>query len=401
MYCGIQFGHRMKNAAMDLCELWGDGSIMLGPRNFPPTKYKASSESLIDYAERLKGCAQNVYIDPQLFSCANPAKHLRNFSYWQACKGDLKKNSKQVIEKLAALNGSCATRAMVLPATTADRIDDSWRETQSTLLEAAGNYRNPDDLIVSVALTADVLKDDQSIDAICLAAAKWSATGVYVVCERPKDYYLTDDPLWVLNLMLLVAGLKFAGKKVFVGYSSHQQLLLTLTKCDAIFSGNYLNMRRFRTSDFGNQGDRGPSRHATWYYAPQTLSEYRVVTLDLAFQQGILDKLAPPFDDSFAGVMFKGARPSNTAYNETASFLHYLTSLHAQCEQFSRETYLATFDFYSSYLQTAEKAIEGLHKQGVFDPARSFRDILAANASAINAFNSTLGYKMGQRWNDL
>lgn len=402
MYCGIQFGHRMKNAAIELCELWQTSSIILGPRNFPASKYKTPQENIIDYAKKIKGCAQSIYIDPQLFAYANPAKHLRGFDYWKACKDDFQKNYAAVIEKLCELNAECSTTALILPAVTANKIDDEWKETQNALIDAAKEQHQAKELFATIALTADILRDIKNVDAICLAVEKWDAAGVYVVCERPQGSYLTDDTLWILNLVQLVAGLKLAGKKVFVGYSSHQQLLLVLAKCDAIFSGNYLNMRRFRTYDFGSQEENGPSRHTTWYYAPQTLSEYRVVTLDVAHQQNSLHLLTPPFNDKFAGVMFKGAQPSNTAYNETASFLHYLDSLHAQCEQFSCDTYEETFEFYTTALLRAEKALDGLRDLGIYDSARSFKDVLSANVSAANAFNnSARGFKIKALWEEL
>lgn len=116
--------------------------------------------------------------------------------------------------------------------------------------------------------------------------------------------------------MSLIAGIKQMGKLVYVGYENHGALVLAMTGCDVFFSGNYLNTRYFQQAAFV-EDSANYGRRALWYYAPQTLSEYRLNSLDLARNQNKLGLLAPYKNDIYAQVLFNpNAVPSDTAYSD-------------------------------------------------------------------------------------
>jgi hypothetical protein len=169
-----------------------------------------------------------------------------------------------------------------------------WNKIQESVAKQARIIANGRKLIHTIALTGDVLSDESQIESIIEYTSQWNVEGGYIVCEHPSGYYLVDKPLWVSNLLSLVAGIKRKGKSVIVGYTSHQMLCLALAKCDAIAAGNFLNVRWFKPDHFETTDDDEPSRRSTWYYCPQAFSEYKVSYLDVAMRIGLLPRLAPP-----------------------------------------------------------------------------------------------------------
>ncbi len=405
MECGIQLGHGMRGYAQTLIKEWGGGTVILGPRNFR-SKSGDPCDALIDFSRRIKKEGAKTLIDPQLFVPGDPHQNLAKFRHCSLCNGDLSKNYAKVVDELCTVNAKASSTALILPASTVDKIDRKWNDLQKKLIERALSKAVDIPVFSTVALSADVLRDGKSVAHIVEAVEEWDSVGIYLVVEHPHDDYLSNDTLWLLNYMSLVAGLKLVGKCVYVGYASHQQLNLVLAKCDALFSGSFLNMRHFQSDTFKRADDDSPSRHARWYYAPHLLSEFRTVTLDVAYtldednpEENLLSILRPPAKGGqYADILFKGAMPSGTAYDDKASFLHYLDSLHWQCGLFSKDAYQASFDAYAQYLQTASKVIEALREKGIYDRNRSYLACLDASESAIRAFDKSMGLQMKMEW---
>lgn len=398
MELGIQMGHGMQSLAGELLNRWGGGSVMLSPRNSRASSKKTPYDSLVSSAEKLRKEAGCIFVDPQLYSVKSPSKCLESFPHWKAYSGDLESNYKSVINALIGLNEDCEADAIVLPFNSVENIDDSWIELNSLIVEYARNRCPGLPLYVTIALKADALKSIYTIENLVSAIEQLNVDGAYTVCEHPGGAYLTDQSLWLLNYMQLVAGLKLCGKKVIAGFASHQMLLLALAKCDRVFSGNFLNVRRFCTSTFEANDDNGPSQRSKWYYAPQVLSEFKLTTLDLAHQIGVKEVLRTPFDDEYAEMLFGDAYPSNTAYREGNSFKHYLNAFHEQCKSLTRDSYEETLATYQLWLQTAESIIDGLRAKGIYDRDRNYANAFPASYQAVAAFDSQLGFQMRHEW---
>jgi hypothetical protein len=304
-----------------------------------------------------------------------------------------------VVDAVLSLNDVCGIDGVILPASTAYSVDEKWEQLEFDIIDQAKKIAAGRDLYLTIALGSDVLKDILQVGQIVRAVEDWDIAGVYLVCEHPADDYLTDQSIWLLNLMQLVAGIKFAGKTVYVGYASHQMLLLVLAKCDYIFSGNFLNVRRFQTTTFETQMEDGKSRRTKWYYAPQTLSEFRLASLDIAYQKDIIGVLKTPYDDNeYVGMLFSNVLPTDTGYSEADSFKHYLYSLREQCVQFTHSNYKETLSSYRACLQTAEFILRGLREVGIFDRDRNFSAAFQANYQAVFAFDSEFAFRMDQEW---
>ena len=247
------------------------------------------------------------------------------------------------------------------------------------------------------------MDDEEQIERIVAYAEEWDVDGIYIVCEHPQNLYLVEKPLWVTNLMSLVAGLKRQKKKVIVGYASHQMLCLALTKCDAIASGNFLNLRWFQPEHFVTELDKSPSRRAIWYYCPQALSEYKIPFLDIAKRMNLLDRIEPAgsMKSKYCDMLFSAALPSSSGYGEKQAFRHYLYCLSIQCRTSVRKSYVETRDAHIMMLQTTEQLLNGLNEKGIKGQNRDFMEIIDVNRAAIAAFDMSYQFPMIQEWDDI
>lgn len=405
MECGIQQGHGMQSLVEELVGVWENPRVMLSPRNFKATKRGGAEAALVAFAERLNGKGAQCFVDPQLFSCEKPHKNVAEFAHSVACAGNLARNFAEVLEKLKSLNEAASTTAFVLPSSTVDHVSDEWIGLSRKMVEFATNVTEKD-LLLTVALSSDALRDGSSVGKIVELIGGLPVKGAYLVVEHPKGEYLTDDALWLLNMMLLTSGIKRSGKQVLIGYANQQQLMLSLGHCDAVFTGNFQNVRCFERGNFSFSVDGSPSQRSCWYYAPLLYAEFRTVSLDLAQQIQEVD--VNVFDSPFSKtnsfkVLFGDEKimPSQTSYNERDSFSNYLTAIHEQCAYLTRPSYRETLDAYRRSLVTARALLEDLRKRGVYDSRRSFLPVIDASESAVNAFDSQMGFQMSRSWSKL
>ena len=203
--------------------------------------------------------------------------------------------------------------------------------------------------------------------------------------------------------MHLVAGIKRQGKKVIVGYCNQQMLCLALAKCDAIASRNFLNLRWFQSSHFESEKEKTQSRRTTWFYCPQTLSEYKIPFLDIASRMNVLDRMKPQaeMENQYSEVLFQANRPTSAEFKEGAAFRHYLHCLSKQCTQLSRSSYSETFNAQIAMLETAQQLLEALDELGIRGQKRDFSDFIDVNRAAILVFDSDYRFSLSNEWAEL
>lgn len=224
--------------------------------------------------------------------------------------------------------------------------------------------------------------------------------GYYIIPHPSNDEYIVSDPLWVMGLMKLVTCLKLAKKTIVVGYSSHQGLIYSLANVDGIASGTYMNTRSFVPAKFKSPKDDDVKHKSTWYYLPSAFSEYKAALLDVAKQRGFLENFIPQgeFANPYSAMLFKGALPSSTNYNETNSFKHYLYCLKVQCNMLTKDSYEETYDTYEFLLNNAENQIKDFKKRGISGQNRDFAPAIEANRVAMCANDEDYGLKLRLDW---
>jgi hypothetical protein len=83
------------------------------------------------------------------------------------------------------------------------------------------------------------------------------------------------------------------------------------------------------------------------------------------------------------------------------AFKHYLHCLREQIKICSRASFAETISANEVLLETAERRIEFLEKNGVYAQSRSFKDVVDVNRSAIQRLQKTRGFLMQYSWDAL
>ena len=391
----IQMGHGMQSMSKELLALWGGGTVILSPRDI-------QVERLSKFSLEVAKLNGSVVFDPQLYFPEKEHRKLIQYDYWKTSVDEdvLRGRCEETIEKLALMNEGINAEAFILPSASARKITTGWNEAQLRIIECGYRHSPETRIWQTVTLSPDVIADEEQVETIVHYAEGWSVDGVYLVFERPDDAYLVDRPEWMANLLSLVAGIGRQDKKTIVGYASQQLLCLALAGCDAIASGNFLNVRKFHPARFENNDDSSPSRRATWYYSPQAFSEYKVTFLDIADRLALLSTMKPPASmiNQFSDMLFAGVKPSSTSYSEFHSHRHYLHCLRQQSLEATRATYEDTRDGYFSALDTASILLDALRKKGIRGQDRDFGDIVDVNRAALAAFNDEWGSALSHSW---
>jgi len=395
----LQFAYGMKQIAIDLSKSWGGCSLILSPRDITP-------KQLCDWKSSFEKAQINCLFDPQCYYPKTNHKGLVQYDYWDDCfstkLGSTLTFEDDLIKSISNYNDVVNSEEFIIPAAMLnydDQWEQLWYKQCSKLIEATKKVNKGGKLILTLALPAELLlqKEDE-IEKIIQIIGKYDVDGYYIVAHPPQAKYLVDVPLWLTNLIQLSAGLKLQGNKVIVGYGNHQLLCMTAAKVDAMATGTYLNVRRF-TNKFLQEDSI--LRKSTWYYYPAALSEYKMGFLDAAFNNGVLNSMRPSndMDRNYVDVLFSGAMPSSVRFSETMAFKHYLNCVRVQMKNLSKGSYADTISANEVMLETAMRCIENMEKKGVYAQARSFKDMVDVNKSALQRLEKNYGFQLSKEWN--
>jgi hypothetical protein len=393
----LQFGYGMMDHSRTLIDAWGGGTVVLSPRDLSAAQLDRLAAEITTLPNG------RVLLDPQFYLPYADHERLTSHDYWPAAysTNDFWSGAelRQLMGKLSALNQKLGSAAFLLPSLFAEKVDDDWIARQEVIIsEAQGLSDRP--LLATVALGADAVKSDDSVDDILAAAGAWDVAGIYLVCEHPNGEYLVSDPGWLANVLDLVAGLRLKGKSVLVGYCNHQMLALACVGANELASGTWMNVRSFPPAKFRAQYEDEIKQRATWYYCPQALSEYKVPFLDIAQKQGVLARLQAPPDlgSPYADGLFSGVQPTAVQWSEQSAFRHYLQCLWSQVKRARLDTFDATVDAHERALDAAETLLQSLQRVGVRGQLRDFANAIDVNRAALSVVRSTRGPMLRRHW---
>lgn len=393
----LQFGYGMMEHSRNLIESWGGGTVILSPRDLKPQQL----QNLADDIFSIQG--GRILLDPQFYLPYADHERLTSHDFWPSGYSTdgfwSGAEVRGLLTRLINLNYSLHCEYIILPSLYSETIDDDWIARQQMIIdEAAALTELP--ILLTVALGSDAIRSDDQIDKIHAASSKWGINGVYLVCEHPNGDYLVQDPAWLTNVMDLVAGLRLKGKRVVVGYSNHQMLVLASCGANAIASGTWMNVRSFPPEKFRIQYDDEIKQRAIWYYCPQTLSEYKVPFLDIALKQGVLAEMKADaaLGSQHADLLFAGVQPAAVKWTEQSAFRHYLQCLHSQVTSASHATFDETADACDRTLDAAELLLGRLRGLGVKGQLRDFAECIDVNRAALSVTRSTRGPLLRRKW---
>ncbi len=390
----LQFGHGMMGICRELLPKMPDAAVILSPRDLTESQIEKLGKDIIN-------SGGETLLDPQLYAPRCDHHKLTNHTYWPDEYSTASVDYHTVLADLKELNIKAQTSAFILPGLYCERVTDLWLNINDEIISAAKNYT--DRKLGTLCLSSETLRFQDQLDQLLSRTESWAVDGYYVIAGHPDGEYLVDDPVWLSNLLSFCAGLKLQKKEVILGYSSHQMLCAASAGIDALASGSYMNVRSFTLDKFFTPDPEDVKRKRTWYYCPQALTEIKPQFLDVAFQRSILKSLAPlsEHNSEYASMLFSGAIPTTTNYNETISFKHYLSCLWSQCRMMSKLSFDETVSYQRKLIKDAGKLIDFLHKHGVRGQKRDFEDYIDVNLSAIDTFEADKGFLLKRMWNHL
>lgn len=394
----LQMGHGMMEHARLLIKKWNGGTVILSPRDLKLKQMEKLSNEI-------KSFGGEVLIDPQFYLPRADYEKLINHSFWpNKFETNAFFSGNGLIKMLQILyeeyNQKLGTKYFIVPGILSSKIDDHWRHLNDLFLEESDKVSNKKPLIATLCLSSDILRTEDYIHEILEYVETWNVDGFYIVPQHPGSLYLVEDAIWLANLLDFCAGLKNLNKKVIVGYSSHQLLCLAAAKVDAIASGSWVNVRMFLKEKFINPEEDSISRRTTWYYCPQSLSEYQITFLDIAQKTGILNKLKADssFQSEYADVLFLGAQPTTVKFSEREAFRHYLQCLKVQSRQASRNNFSETINGLNMQLEAANQLLKLFRSKGIRGKYRDFSEVIDLNISALDSFKNSRGFMFSKKW---
>jgi hypothetical protein len=401
MQLHLQFGYGMMEHCRSLISSWNGGTAILSPRDLDDEQLERLAGSI----NALPG--GRCLLDPQFYLPHADHERLCSHAYWpdEYETGAFFQGPAltKLLGRLEELNTRFGCREFILPGLLATSVDDDWLAIQRSIIEEAQAKAKRLPLMATIALSAEVLKDEEQVALLLEAAEQWTIPGYYVVCEHPGGQYLVTEPNWVANVIDLAAGLRLRGAKVVLGYCNHQMLIAALAKVNAIASGTWMNVRSFPPEKFKAPYEEEIKQRATWYYCAQALSEYKIPYLDIARRQKVLPLMAPPadLDAGFVSVLFSGVQPSSVPFSEQSAFRHYLHCLRGQCASATGASFDATVANHEGLLNNAEGLLQRLGPAGIRGQLRDFSEIIDVNRAALDLFRTLRGAVLRRRWSTL
>lgn len=398
----LQLGHGMLGHAKELVSHWGTGTCILSPKNM-------SQEQMVKVSSELAAIDGSVLIDPQFYIPRTSQENLQTHSFWpQQFKTGLFFNGNGVSQMVNAIYNDyiLATQAsaFIVPSLYLKELSDDWIKFTSIILNEVQKLSLSIPQYLTLCISEEILINEEKTHELIETLEDYPVNGFYIIPIHPSNSYLVDNVAWQLNLLDIIASIKTTGKKVIVGYSCHQQLLLALAKTDAICAGTFLKTRMFPLGDFDENDDESRGgRRSTWFYCPQSLSEYQLQFLDVAHRAGMMDELkhSSDYNSHYADILFSGAQPTTLNFSEREAFRHYLQALRHQCALTSKDTYEKTKIHLEMVIDTALDLAGYFHQNGIRAKHRDFANVGDSTLSAITAFDNTWGLRYKAKWNNI
>lgn len=394
----LQMGHGMQAMSLEMIKNWGGGKVIISPVNI-------KRNELQPFSEKIAKLGGEVLFDPQMFYPKDGHDKLTQYEYWPdaGISIDPQRSAQEIMRPLLKINKEINAKSIILPNM---EMMDKNMKSGFKFIESAAEFcgeKTDNEKIVTICFYPEILRSKDKIESIIEKLLALPVEGFYIIPHPPNGEYIISDALWMTGMLKILVCLKHAKKKVIVGYSNHQGLVYSISKIDAIASGNFMNTRSFTPSRFQSQKENEDRRKSNWFYQPTAMNEYKVTSLDVAKQRNFLELFEPlgKYKNKDSEVLFKGAYPTSTSYREPNSFRHYLHCLKIQCETVSGKTFDETYNSYEFMLQSAEQRISEIRKHGIKGVNRDFSPAFETNRVAACSLMDDYGFKTRLEWDNM
>jgi len=395
----LQQGYGMMSLNEDYAKSGRDYGFILSPRSLDK---RQTIDRISEHAKVLRKRGSEVLFDPQFYQPRTNLDKIRQFPYFddsafltQEFAGDgAKKLSSSAIKYQEV---DLEVSSYIIPGIFTNTISEDWLEIFDDLLDGALNSpHNKKEYYQTISLGADAVLSDDFNDFIgqCVLSA---VNGYYIVFKKPVDNYLVQDSVYLYKLLDAFLSLKLAGKKIIFGYSNQQDLMFAGAGIDGIATGNYQNVRNFDPSIFIDNKEEDFKRKGKWYFNGNTLSEYKLQQLDLAFGRGLKSKFGPV--NEYNGILFSTDRPSTIAikWTERLSFKNYFQFFEDTCQLIEKEKLNMRMKTMYNFFKEAENNSNDLSSSGFRHGIKGFsNDTFDATLDAISSIIADRKFDIGQ-----
>lgn len=392
----LQLGYGMMGHCRDLITDWGEGTVILSPRDLKP-------DQLTKFASELATLGASCLLDPQFYMPHADHERLQSHSYWPDAYQSIafwQNGCSGLLNSIHDLNVALGCHELIVPGEYATEINEDWLRRQNDFIEAAKSLESDLGTLATVALSSEIIRDLAQIHKLLDESQNWTVDGIYLILEHPSNQYIVEDPVWLASAIDLAAGFRMSGKKVILGYANHQMLIGACAAVNAIASGTWQNVRSFMPSKFNTDVSKGIKQRTTWYYCPQSLSEFTLPYLDLAAMNGVLNTMQPidSIPDGPSNVLFGGTQPTSTGFTEKESFRHFLQTLKKQASEAQKATFDETVAHHENLLDSANSTLDQLHASGITGYPRDFKVAIQAHEGALVYFKNNRGPQLRRYW---
>lgn len=357
--------------------------VVLAPRSC------SSREQLEAHAKKLRLLKSPVLFDPQFYNPRTERDNIINYPYWKdptsfATKAFARDGAKELCK--GVIDYQCETldvESIILPGRYTNTATEEWREMQRIFADAASELKTGRPVFSTLALGPDVVGEPELLDRVLNEAVLFPVDGIYIVLAPPKKAFLVTDDGWLYNALDGLLSLASAGKTVIVGYANQQSLIFAASGVTGLASGNFRNVRSFDVEMFDLKESKRRGR-GIWYYDAQSLCEFKIPQLTLAYRRGLKDKFGPRCE--YCEKLLSAANPGLVPWPEPQPFKHFLTHLRQQWLAFDGVSVSQRGRDVIDLLVKADTHMQDLTDSGFVLGDRPFLDALVPSLSAVTAF---------------
>ena len=353
-----------------------------------PRVYKLNQ--IENHSKEIKELGGDILFDPQFYQPHTEREKLLEFPYWEK----LDFNTSTFDESTASsFCQSCieyqvntlGVSKILIPGRYSNSIDEYWLEMHHNFAETAHSLDIGVPTYSTIALGPDVILNDEVFNSVLDEVTAYPTDGIYFVFRHPQDNFLIQDENILYNLLNGLLSIRLSQKDIILGYSNQQSLIFAIAGVETMASGNFRNTRCFNPEIFDVQEETDQQR-ATWYYDANTLSEFRIASLSLAFRRGLQNYFGPVCE--YCRPLLESGDPASVRWGEPAAFRHFLYELRRQWLELADESASSVIANSIGLIETANSNLNELVSRGFHLGERSFNQSVNPTFSALRAFTA-------------
>lgn len=354
--------------------------VILSPRVY-------RREQIERHAREILELGGLVMFDPQFYQPRTEREKILDYPYWNGVEfesgefanGEAGSFAQRVVEyQIETLNVS----EIILPGRYTNSVNEDWLATQAGFAQIVPELKLDRPVYSTISLGPDVVTNTEAFDTVLDEVVNYPVHGVYFVIQSPS--FLVTNELFLYSLLDGFLSVELGGKRVLLGYGNQQSLIYAAAGVETLASGNFRNTRSFNSGIFDIPSEDEEQRRRTWYYDADTLSEYRIEALDLAYRRGLKGRFGPICNHCES--LLSAQTPSSVAWREGESFRHFLHEIHRQWCQFEATERRNRLLAVRSLLEDVITKLETLVRGGFRPGTRAFDSVLDASLDALNGF---------------